>query len=377
MQQQFTVKEFKGEQAFHDLRPDWDALWRESADATHFQLWDWQHLFWKHVAPDAVPYFATLWDSAGRCRTIAALIRTRDPKSGMMVTGFIGSMRSDYNMFLVGKDVPESAGLMLLRHLLKYHRHRSSSLKLINVPAESWTGKVVSAYRAECAVDDRLIGFMYGEGHTVLLPSSIDEYVSTLSQRARRHFGYERRRLEKGCKIEFRVHEGINGIEEIIDQIEVIDLSRWKSESMYSRPQRQALEKGVIRALAERGNLLVFLLYINGKPATFAWCALVRGIVEVDRIAYDPSLPSKLSVGKVANFYAIEECIRRGHTEFDLTRGGEAYKGWLGAVPRKLINFEIHRSQFDRLFQKWGAKFGAVVRKQEWMRTAYRKYVSG
>lgn len=376
-QTSFAVVELEGEQAFHSLHVEWDALWQESTDATRFQLWEWQYLYWKHVTPQAVPRFATLRDESGRCRAIAVMVRTRDQMTGLMTTGFVGRMRTDYNMFLAGKDVPESVGVDLLRTVVRRHRRRFAALSLTKIPADSWTARVIEAY---CACEgglDGLVEVSKDKSYTVRLPSTVDGYVASLGQRSRRAFGYDRRRLEKECGTEFRVYEGAEGIDAVIDQIEAIDISRWGAESMYRRPGRRAFERNFIKALAKRGLLLVFLLNVDGKPASFIWCALVRGVVEVDRVAHDPSFLSKLSVGKVAHFYAIEECIRRGYAEFDLGRGGEAYKSWLGAEPEKLLNFQVYRSGLDRAAQRWGAHLGSLLRKQKWLRNAYRKYVSG
>lgn len=372
----YTVVEDEGELAFHTLHSEWDALWKESYDVTHFQCWNWQYLYWKHVIPQAVPKFALLRDGLGRCRAIVLMSQTRDPKTGMMTTGFVGGMRSDHNMFLVGNDVPVQAGVDLLRKVIYRNRRNTHALTLRNIPSASWTARVIKEYCAN--IDgDSVFELSEGETHTVSLPSTLDKYLASLSKRSRRHFGYDRRRLMRECRTEFLVHEGSCQVEAIIDRIEAIDVTRWGSESMYCRPQRRAFERSIIKALADDGLLLVFLLYVDGKPASFAWCSTVRGVVEVARIAYDPSFPSKLSIGAVANFYAIEECIKRGYFEFNLGRGGEAYKAWLGARVGKLVNFYVYRSKFDLMTQKWAAKLGGVVRKQGWLRNAYRKYVSG
>lgn len=375
-QKSFTVSEQEGEQTFHALRSEWDALWEESTDVTHFQRWDWQYLYWKHVTPQAIPQFATLRDEQGRCRAIGLLVRTRDPKTGLMTTGFAGGMRSDYNMFLAGNDVPIDAGVELLRAIVSRQRRRASLLALRNIPADSWTARVIEKHLTN-GEGDNLFELSEGESYAIPLPRTIDEYIAGLGQRSRHAFGYDRRRITKECIVEFRVHESADHIDVLLDQIEMVDVARWGAESMYRRPQRRAFERSIIKALAKDGLLLVFMLYVDGKPASFALCCLVRGVVEVPRIAHDPSFPSKLSIGKVALFYAIEECIRRGYSKFDLTRGGEAYKGWLGARAERIVNLYVHRSKFDLIAQQCGVKLGVVMRKQTWLRDAYRKYVGG
>ena len=371
----FVVEESSGERAFHVLRAEWDALWLESPDASHFQLWDFQHLYWKHVTPRAVPRCLTLRDGTGRCRAIAAVVRARDSATGLMTTASIGGAHSDYNMFLVGSGVPDSAVSDLLGTLLRRHRFRAPCLALTNVPAASATGRAIEAYRVTAAEAGARAEFSEGESHVVRLPATLDEYLASLGGRSRRDFGYDRRKLSKEHTVAFRIHEGPEGIDAVIDQIEAIDRARWGTESLYERPGLRAFSREFLRALAGRRLLLAFLLDVSGRPATFAWGALVRGGLEVNRIAYDPTCAPKLSVGKVANFYAIEECIRRGLDRFDLTRGGEAYKGWLGTTAERVVHVRVHRSGLDRAAQAWGARLAALARRQAWLRNAYRRSV--
>ncbi len=370
----YTINELSGEQAFHILHTEWDTLWSESTDATHFQLWNWQYLYWKHVTPHATPYFTTLRDDQGRCRAIALMVRTRDSKTGLMTTGFVGEMRSDYNMFLAGRDVPVDAGCKLLQAVLQRHRYKSPALTFRHIPAGSWTAQVMEAYYSNEARKD-LVEFTEGESYAVPLPATIDEYTASLGKRSRRDFSYDRRKLAKEHIVEFCIHDKLAQIETVIEQIETIDLARWGAESMYCRPRRRALERSIIKTLAEKGLLLVFLLVVDKKPVSFLWCSIIRNAVEVARLAYDPTISSKLSIGKVAIFYAIEECIHRGLSEFDLARGGEAYKGWLGARSKKIMSIHIHRSRFDFVAQQWSSKLGKVIRKQNWLRDLYRKYI--
>jgi len=369
----YSIDELEGEQAFHAVRDDWNMLWNESIDATHFQLWEWQYLYWKHLMPSSIPRFMMLRDPDGRIRAIALLVLSRDPATGLMTTGFIGEMRSDYNMILAGKHVPLSEGVVLLSAIIERSKSSSAALSLTSISENSWTAQVIQFYQSREGQCDSLFRVFDTESYSMPLPSSVDDYVMSLGLRARRHFGYERRRLAKTCAIEFQVHEGRDVSDKVIDQIEEVDLARWGCDSMYQRPARRTFERCVIKMLSERGILRVFLLSLEGKAAAFAWCAVVRGIVEIDRVAYDPSIPSRLSVGKVANYFAIEECIRRGYTEFDLGRGGEAYKSWLGARAKKLFNLQVHRSRLDHVVGSIGHRLISRAHKQQWLRHAYRK----
>jgi len=367
----------QGEQAFLALRHDWDLLWQESRDATHFQLWDWQYLYWKHVLPHSNPEFVTLRDSDGKLLAVILTLRARSAETGLPVTEFAGGLRSDHNMFLVAPGLPASAGTDLLGAFMRRNRRMAPSIVLRNIPAHSWTAGLLAKELPPSRFGHGLAEVTHDDSYGLPLPATVEEYVVGLSPRSRRHFGYERRRLAREAEVKFLVRQGTEDFDKTISDIEKIDKNRWGSESIYSRSERGSFERSLIRALAEKDLLLTFLLYVNGNPASFAWGAVVRGVMEISRIAYDPTFPAQLSVGKVANFYTVEECIKRGYVEFNLGRGQEVYKSWLGAKPNKLVTYRIYRSRLDRNIQLWATKLGKAVHKHKWIRDFYRKYVQG
>ena len=120
------------------------------------------------------------------------------------------------------------------------------------------------------------------------------------------------------------------------------------------------------------GIYRAFLLYLDAKPTAFVTGAVVRNVLKVASIGFDRSVAANLSVGKLSNFFAIEHCIEHGLTEYDLTRGGEEYKKWLGAFPRTNLHVRVYRSKLDRLVESRAKEMVSFLRRQNWLRQFYQ-----
>ena len=103
----------------------------------------------------------------------------------------------------------------------------------------------------------------------------------------------------------------------------------------------------------------------------------MRNSYKIDSIGHDPDIASHLSIGKAANFYAIETCIQSGFCEYDLTRGSEAYKEWLGAQAHDNLHVRVFRSLMDRRLESAGKQTLEFLRQQTWLRRFYQRFVRG
>ena len=207
----------------------------------------------------------------------------------------------------------------------------------------------------------------------VPLPDTIEEYLKQLGPRSRRDFRYDRRQLSNEFSVDFRAYNSLETLNEALDAIEVVDRARWGTNSRYCLASHRSFERSIARALCELGIYRAYVLYLNHTPHAFVTGAAVRNMLKVASIGFDRSVPGKWSVGKVTNFYAIEHCIESGLKQFDLTRGGEEYKKWLGAVPSTNLHVRRYRSRLDELLNSGGRTIVSFLRNQTRLRGAYQK----
>jgi len=373
--ERYTILDFEGEQAFHRLRDDWEELWWQSADATESQTWHWQYLYWKHLAPKTHPVIIIARDSHGTCVALATFFICRDQSSWISKAAFLGDKKPDYHLILARPNLATTVGLKILEHFALKFAKRVPYLELSNIPKNSYTGSLLGQFLANETTPRSTTLRWETQTYAVPLPKTLDEYLKQLGPRSRRDFRYDRRRLCNELSVDFRVYSTLENLDEALDAIETVDRARWGSNSHYCISSQRSFERSLAQALCEMGIYRAFVLYLNGKPSAFATGAIVRNVLKVASIGYDRSLPRNLSIGKVANFYAIEHCIENGVKEYDLTRGGEDYKKWLGANPCTNLQLRHYRTRFDKLVDSGGRKIVSFLRDQIWLRGIYHTWL--
>jgi CelD/BcsL family acetyltransferase involved in cellulose biosynthesis len=369
--ERYAIVDFEGEQAFHTLRDEWEKLWWLSEDATESQTWQWQYLYWKHLAPKTHPVIIVARDSHGVCAALAAFFICRDQLSWVSKAAFLGDKKPDYHVIVARPNLPETVGIKILEHFAIKFRKRVPYFELTNVPENSYTGTILRQFLVDKTTPEAKTLRWQSQTYAVPLPKTVEEYLKQLGPRSRRDFRYDRKKLCNEFSVDFRVYSALDNLDEVLDAIEIVDRARWGANSLYAVTSQRSFERSIARAFCEMGIYRGFVLYLNGKPSAFVTAALVRNSLKLASIGYDRSVPGKLSIGKVTNFYAIEYCIQRGYREYDLTRGPEEYKKWLGAIPSTNLHVRHYRTRFDELVNSGGKRIVSFLRDQIWLRKIY------
>ncbi len=373
--ERYTIVDFEGEQAFHALHEDWDRLWRQSSEVTESQTWHWQYLYWKHLAPTTHPVVIVAQDSQGTCLALAAFFICRDQSSWVSKAAFLGDKRPDYHLILAVPNLPETVGHQMLERFVLKLKTRVSLIELSNIPLNSYTGRVIEQFfKDEHWLRPTTLKWQT-QTYAVPLPATVEKYQEQLGPRSRRDFNYERRLLSREFSVEFRVCSTLEDLGGTLDAVEMVDRARWGANSRYCIGSHCVFERSVARASCEMGIYRAFLLYLNGKASSFVTGAVVRNLLKASSIGYDRSVPGKFSAGKVTNFYAIEYCIQQGYSEYDLTRGSEDYKKWMGAQPHTNLHVRLYRSRLDALRESSGKRVVSFLRNQPWLRSAYQRWL--
>jgi CelD/BcsL family acetyltransferase involved in cellulose biosynthesis len=361
------VRKMRGEEFWASAaeRRTWEELWSRGSDAVHCQLWGWQSAYWRFRNPRSPLFVLRIGETEPLLR--AVFERTRDVESGMRKLCFLGNTRADYNVMLTRPDLPVEVGVEALEHLVKIAGRSVPFIEFQNVPAESWSGRVVKALYER--LPRNRTSLRTRGTFAIDLPGSVDKYISHLGAGTRWRLRHDIRRLESAHKVDFRVYR--DACEECLQVIESIDRARWGAESRYRVPARRQFERAIARAMAEQGIYVAFVLILDGRPAAFVWGSVVRGRLLHDRTGYDRALPRELHVGMVVNFYGVRHAIQMGLRVFDLTRGRESYKQRLGAAEHTNLHIRIYRSVLDRRITK---SCEAVVARFLYSRTLQRAF---
>lgn len=365
----YAIAHLEGEEAFSSLRADWESLWLASDDVSDAQSWAWQYNYWRYLAPRATPVVVVARDSSGRCRALCAVARTRDRGSLLSKLAFLGDEAPDYHHIVAAPEVPVSVGVAMIEYAAGA-LGSGAFMQLGNVPERSYTGAVLGTLIARERARD---ASWTTETFSVPLPPNLEEYLQQLGKRSRRDFGYDRRRLQKEHRVSFDVYSTPDELSVALDAVEAVDRSRWGADSRYTSPAYRSFIGALADALVRHGMFRAYVLSVDDKPVSYVTGTVLRGELRLRAIAHDPSFPRRFSVGKVTNFYAIEHCIREGLTAYDLSRGAEAYKQWLGAVPSTNLHYRRFRSKPDQRLYRASAAGLRRLRSQDSLRRLYQR----
>jgi CelD/BcsL family acetyltransferase involved in cellulose biosynthesis len=155
------------------------------------------------------------------------------------------------------------------------------------------------------------------------LPDSWDRYLGSLSATRRQTVRRKERALSRDHAVTLtdyadRVDEGWGHLMRLHEQ-------RWNGAGAFRDPRIESLQLAFARAMAQRGQLWLTTLDLEGQPAA-AW----YGFASHDTVYFYQSgrAPQweSASTGLVLMGMMIRRAIERGYKWFDFLRGEDAYK---------------------------------------------------
>ena len=328
----------EGEEAFHRLRPEWDALAERIAWRTPFLRFKWNATWWKHWGAGHQLRIILLRAGDGRLMGIAPLYRSINPwfKLRARRMGLLGDRHagSDYLGPLVQSGYEQRAGRAIADALLDT-REDWDYLELDHTLEDHAVLRELRVALCESGYCDQLV--QRSTCPYAALPESFEDYLRSLTRNLRYNFTRRLKALHREGSVALVVLR--NGPEIQSRLQELIDLHRRRfamqgKSSSFLLPDVQQFHRELIGAMGPDDGLRLYLLEIRGKAA-----AALYGFSQGKRFHFfqsgmDPQW-SRLSVGLVLMGSVIEQVIKDGHTEFDFLRGDEAYKyQWATAARR-------------------------------------------
>jgi len=165
----------------------------------------------------------------------------------------------------------------------------------------------------------------------IRLPSSFDEYISSLRKSARIRIARDYRRFEREAP-EFRVLQLPEEVDIFLRDAEKISHQTYQWNLSYGLCNNESTRQRFIR-LAKNGDLRCYITYLHGEPCAFGWGQLSHRKFLFRQTGYDPK-HRKLSPGTALIMRMIRDLIENTDCEvFDFLWGGEdGYKSRFGTV---------------------------------------------
>ena len=345
-----TVHVVQDETRFLSLRRDWEDL--ESSPSTSiFQTFDWQFLWWKHfVRTTGVKLFVLVFREKEFAVAIAPFILERHKLGGFRPfkiikfmgsgLGFSGSSSlaldaygpSDYADLIIRPGFKSSVGTELLS-FLKSHSDEWDQLNLQNIPQTGHFYRVVMPFlRTEFQITEQAADVC----PKIILPDTVDGYLSTLTHRVRRKLRYSQKVFlnSPDCKLE-RIEGG--ELSAFMQMLERLHQSRWNSTALpglFADRRFTSMQIEFADVLNRKGKLWFKIISQRGRPIA-ARLAFKHNRKFYDYLSgFERSYegPSTASPEYALLYDMISEAIESGTEVVDMLRGDEEYKFGLTSI---------------------------------------------
>ncbi len=331
---------------FEQLRPEWNAVLRNSRADTPFLTYEWQKTWSDCLCScEGELHLLTVRDG-GALLGIAPLFVLPEPdKDGQprRLLRLIGSVdASDYLDLIAVRGCEREVFSAMLDALAQSDTW--DAIDLWNVPEASVTRALLPeliAARGWTVLDEKQVVCPI-----IRLPEQFDDYVQSLDKKERHEL---RRKIRRAEATEGVVWYAITGQDHTHDLDEAAEA--FIALMMKSRPDKSDFMTNdmrrffhqMIQATHDGGFLHLAFLEVNGlKAATY-----LSFDYNQKRLVFNSGLETEgfqsLSAGIVLVARIIDEAIQLGYSEFDFLRGDEKYKYQLGARDTWIYHVRVER----------------------------------
>lgn len=345
----------------------WNALFRQTPDATFFHTYDWFVTFWQHHDAD-MRMRVLVVRAAGTTIGILPLVEMNQ-QHRLSTIRVLSYPLSDWGMWYgpLGKD--RSAILFMAMQHIHDTPRTWDKLDLCFTSQEQGQGEATA--RAMTAAGWHPHREAYRESSSIQFAgSSWDAYLGGLSKKWRHEIRRQTRNLEREAEVRMIRHRPLAAAEgdgdprwDLFEKCLEVSRGSWQANSPNGNTLCSESVLPFLRAChaeaARLGMLDLAILEVDGQPVAFQYNYHVNGRVTGLRMGYRTEMKDK-GVGKVLLAKFIEESFSRGDELLDLGMGEYDYK----------TRFRTHHATSYRYsYVPWNALRAQGVRLSHWMHT--------
>jgi len=331
---------------FEQLRPEWNALLRNSAADTPFLTYEWQKTWSDCLCScEGELQLLTVRDGGALLGIAPLFVLSESGKDGRPrhLLRLIGSVdASDYLDLIAARGREREVFSALLDALEQSDTW--DAIDLWNVPEASLTRALLPeliAPRGWTLLDEKQVVCPI-----IRLPAQFEDYVQSLDKKERHEL---RRKLRRAEATEGAAWYAITGqdhahdLDEAAEAFIVLMMKSRSDKSDFMTDDMRRFFHQMMRATHDGGFLHLAFLDVNGvKAATY-----LSFDYNQKRLVFNSGLETEgfqsLSAGIVLAARVIDDAIQRGYTEFDFLRGDEKYKYHMGAKDTWVYHVRVDR----------------------------------
>ncbi|RLI18671.1 hypothetical protein DRO54_09820 [Candidatus Bathyarchaeota archaeon] len=355
MHSSLKVEKIESFSEFEGLRNFWNKILQKSMDNDIFSTWDWLWCWWKHF---------------GSGRKLRILI----VKEGNQVIGiapfmlsnynflrfsklskieFMSSPHGDYNNFILLRREAECVRL-LLDALMEFSDW--NMLDLRDIREESASAKTLISISSSKNGNLKLKVKVKTLCPYIRLPSRIETFERRLSRNVRRNLRKRMRKLSRMYKVEFTNQKEFNSVSEAMTAFFRLHQKRWRAKGelgAFASENFRKFHLDLAKIFDEKGWLALHFLMLDGEPVAAAYTFNYNSKKYGYLTGFDPDF-KQFGVGNLLKMHIIEECIRKGYKEYDLTRDFEPYKAdWATNIRKNYAASLVRKGLFARIYSRF------------------------
>ena len=310
-----------------DIRDEWPELAERSGNI--FATWEWVSTWWRHFGEGRMLAVAACRSGGGKLVGILPLYRWSSRP--LRVIRFIGNGASD-ELGPICHPSDRGAVTRALRRLL-------------NTSALQWDLFIAEQLRAT----EEWRAFVGGtvirrEGNPVLRwpAGGWDQFLASRSSHLRKRVRYQERSLQRKHEVSYRLADDPETLQEAMGILFALHRLRWGASGVAFEGLREAFHREFAGLALERGWLRLWILELDGQPASAWYGFRFAGADFYYQSGWDPRWED-LSVGSILVSHSIRDALDHGIPEYRFLRGGETYKYRLANEDCPLLTFGLSR----------------------------------
>jgi len=349
------VEEIEDFNEFESLSESWNKILQKSLDNDIFSTWEWLWCWWKHFGNGRKLRILILKEG-NQIIAIAPLMLSNYSflhLGKISKIEFISSPHGDYNNFILLKNEAKCVK-MLIEALLKFSDWNMLDLRDIREESASIKAlKIISSPKSE---NLRLNLKIKTLCPYIRLPSSVEIYKERLSKNMRRNLRKRMKKLSKMYKVKFTNQSEFNSVSEAMKIFFELHQKRWKMKGKpgaFASEDFRKFHLELAEIFNEKEWLDLHFLMLNDKPVAAAYSFNYNMKKYGYLTGFDPEF-GRFGVGSLLKMHIIEECIRRGYREYDLTRDFEPYKAdWATNTRKNYAASLVRNGLFARIYNRF------------------------
>lgn len=328
------------EDAFSDLREQWDDVLRRSSSNEFFLTWEWLFAWWKSFKEDSDRLCIILLAEEGILAGIAPLMISETNYYGFRLRKlcFIGEGASDRSDVFVVRNDPA-----IFSELVKCIYNKIEGWDLIylrEIPENSLFLEYMKGHFEHLDVeeDSKCPYIEFNTG------TNWESFYKSLSKKIKRDFANKINRMAKLGSYSFEHIRDKKTVSDYIDTIKRIELNSLKADTnislCFDSEEKVNFQKRIVDGAGQGYEVLVSFLKLNGQTIAHLYGFIYNNVYHTYNMAFLPEYV-RVSPGKLLMNETVRWVIENKYKKFDFLRGDSYIKSKWSQDSRNQIRLTV------------------------------------